>query len=302
MTLQGFQTRKLQGLHKYLQGFNAGTPPSRTLSALAISSTDKVFLCDSLNHKILVYQLDGTKLDEWGTYGTSSGQLNSPSQIAWYDNQLYITDAENRVQVFSESGTWDSTILTSGNCLHIYNGYFYSINRATTSCTFSKYDISGTLQSSFTKTNMLVWTYNYEYEYVRAFADVPVDGVIDEGVFETYNERLYTFEDDGTISNEIKLEDYSASEKPLFISLFSVDSGHIYQAYAPYLRKHTILGSFLDDNNTGVSSSVRNWAAIKKHTDGLIYLAANYSNPLTAPKVQIYDAATLNFDSEWTAT
>lgn len=290
MTLQGFSSRSKQGLYRSLQAFGAGTPPSRLLYGLTVGD-DVVYVCDYLNHKILSYQLDGTKIDEWGTFGMTDGLIDRPSIVKWYNSEVYVKDYSGRVQVFSESGTWARTILTSVYLFDVYNGDMFSVSLSGTTPTFKKTDTSGVLDSSFVFSNTYGMSINYE------------QGVLTLTSFEDRGSGLqlfyYILEDDGTITTEINVPATYAINEEIQQGPIGVDSTYIYTKGSVDLLKHTRGGTFDDTASIGLVSGAQLFDL--DYYGGSLYFTENYSDPSTAPKVRIHSASTLAFDTEWTA-
>lgn len=291
MALQGFRSRTLQGLTRKLQAFGSGITPSRLLTGLTVAE-DLVYICDYINHKILSYQLDGTKIDEWGTYGTTNGFIDRPLYINWYDNELYVLDITGRIQVFSESGTWDRTIATDANDFDIYNGEIFYINLGTPSggyypVTFKKTNTSGVVDFTFTIDNRLYGYMCYE------------NGILLNVQYESFPGEFYYIINatDGSIDFKTN------SVEELQLSQITNDSFHFYtfDNGSKELYKHEIGGEFVDSLVTGLLDGY-NFSDIKEY-DGKLYLTVNnYLDPLVSSKIRIHSSSTLAFDSEWTAT
>ena len=80
-------------------------------SGIAISN-DQIFITDSVRHCVVVLDLQGKFVREFGSRGTGPGQFNFPSHICC-DNQgnLLITDSMNsRVQILNPQGVFQSEI------------------------------------------------------------------------------------------------------------------------------------------------------------------------------------------------
>jgi DNA-binding beta-propeller fold protein YncE len=76
---------------------------------IAIDGNDKVYVSDYGNHRIQVFDSDGTFINTWGSEGTSDGQFNFPYSIAINkaNGEIYVADGGNhRIQVFSSNGTF----------------------------------------------------------------------------------------------------------------------------------------------------------------------------------------------------
>jgi tripartite motif-containing protein 71 len=58
-------------------------------------------VCDTGNHRVQVFRLDGSYARTIGSQGSGPGEFNCPSGICYESGHLYITDNRNhRVQVF----------------------------------------------------------------------------------------------------------------------------------------------------------------------------------------------------------
>jgi len=68
---------------------------------------DRLYCIDTLNHKILCFDMKGQQLFSFGKRGVEQGQFNYPTHIAYKNGELFIVDAMNfRVQIFSELGVF----------------------------------------------------------------------------------------------------------------------------------------------------------------------------------------------------
>ncbi|HEY1247808.1 MAG TPA: Ig-like domain-containing protein, partial [Nitrososphaera sp.] len=75
-----------------------------------VPSTGWVYVSDLGNHRIQVFDSDGTWIDEFGLLGSTNGQLSSPAGVAVDQNaNVYVADRGNsRVQAFSSSESGDT--------------------------------------------------------------------------------------------------------------------------------------------------------------------------------------------------
>lgn len=65
----------------------------------------RIFVADTHDHDIKVFDDDGRLIDRWGRRGDQAGELNFPTHLTWSHGMLYVTDAINaRVQVFDSLG------------------------------------------------------------------------------------------------------------------------------------------------------------------------------------------------------
>ncbi len=84
-------------------------PPAE---ALAIDDRDRLYVADSGNHRIQVFDGGGNLLDMWGSRGTDLGQMAFPYDVAVTpDGFAYVCEyGNNRVQKFTKEGeslgTW----------------------------------------------------------------------------------------------------------------------------------------------------------------------------------------------------
>lgn len=77
----------------------------------------KIYISDTLEHKIYIYSLDGKRTGSIGQIGSLSGEFNFPTHLfVDSDGLLYVTDAMNfRVQVFSPDGRFLNSISSLGD-------------------------------------------------------------------------------------------------------------------------------------------------------------------------------------------
>ncbi|KAK3742775.1 hypothetical protein QZH41_003710 [Actinostola sp. cb2023] len=70
---------------------------------LAVDSNDRLFVCDTGNHRVQVFSVDG-RISLFGSYGAQLGQLDRPQDIAIsHDGTAFVTDYNNaRIQVFRQ--------------------------------------------------------------------------------------------------------------------------------------------------------------------------------------------------------
>lgn len=73
---------------------------------LAVAPDGKIYVADSGNHRIQVFDANGNFLFKWGSNGAGEGQFNEPWGIAVdTEGRVYVADTWNhRIQVFSASG------------------------------------------------------------------------------------------------------------------------------------------------------------------------------------------------------
>ena len=74
--------------------------------SLAFDEQDRLWVCDSCNHRVQVFDTDGKLLFTWGAQGSAPGELYYPYNIAHSsDGHVYICEYGNhRVQKFTRDG------------------------------------------------------------------------------------------------------------------------------------------------------------------------------------------------------
>ncbi|MCA9971427.1 MAG: TIGR03663 family protein [Anaerolineales bacterium] len=95
-----------------------GTEPGQLSSPrnLAIGPDGRLYVADSGNHRIQVFNPDGSFATAWGGFGAAPGQLNEPWGIAVDDRFVYVADTWNhRIQKFTLDGELVGAFGQSGN-------------------------------------------------------------------------------------------------------------------------------------------------------------------------------------------
>jgi|GEM_PF-5591880 len=83
---------------------------------LVVSATGKLYVCDTFNHRIQVFDSDGTYLNQWGSNGTGNGQFNAPTGIAVdVAGNVFVGESGNRIQKFAADGAFVTKWGTSGS-------------------------------------------------------------------------------------------------------------------------------------------------------------------------------------------
>lgn len=92
------------------------TDPLQRPAGLAILG-DRLFIVDSQRHQVVVCNLRGQLLSQFGRRGGGSGEFNFPTHIsADSSGHLYVTDALNyRVQVFDANGHFQRMLGSAGD-------------------------------------------------------------------------------------------------------------------------------------------------------------------------------------------
>lgn len=96
---------------------------------LAVGPDGNLFVLDSGNHRVAVFDQDGALLRSWGTAGTRQGQFNEPWGIAIDEEFVYVADTWNhRVQKFTLEGEVVTAFGQSGTVAELGDesgGYFF---------------------------------------------------------------------------------------------------------------------------------------------------------------------------------
>lgn len=78
-------------------------------AGLAVDSTGRVYVADTLNERVQYFSSTGSFLGKWGSYGAAEGKFHYPESIAIAPDgeAVYVTDTLNeRVQYFSADGSF----------------------------------------------------------------------------------------------------------------------------------------------------------------------------------------------------
>ena len=96
---------------------------------------DEVYVTDTYNHRVQVFDLDGVFKRKWGTPAVGDGQIVAPEGIFVYNNEVYVVDSYMaRIKVFDINGifkrTWGGSGSGDGNFeaprgIMVYNDEVY---------------------------------------------------------------------------------------------------------------------------------------------------------------------------------
>jgi DNA-binding beta-propeller fold protein YncE len=82
-------------------------------AGVATDESDRIYVSDTFNHRIAIYDGNAMFLMEFGTEGVGDGEFNAPRGATLDTSRIYVVDAaNNRVQVFLRSTPAPAT-----NCL-----------------------------------------------------------------------------------------------------------------------------------------------------------------------------------------
>ena len=84
-----------------------GKGASRPVGVVSNDKGEIIYVSSNLNHNIMVFNLQGELLHEWGREGVANGQFRFPASLALKNNLLYAVDGLNsRIQIFSFTGDY----------------------------------------------------------------------------------------------------------------------------------------------------------------------------------------------------
>jgi DNA-binding beta-propeller fold protein YncE len=74
-----------------------------TPAGVAVDGVGSVYVADTLNHRVQVFNAEGRFLRRWGSQGSGDGQFDVPAGLAVdWAGHVYVCDRSNhRVQVFA---------------------------------------------------------------------------------------------------------------------------------------------------------------------------------------------------------
>jgi NHL repeat-containing protein len=82
--------------------YGSGIGQFNTALGITVDSSGRVYVADTLNHRIQVFTGNGVPIESWGSQGKGTGQFNTPSNVA-VDTLGYVYVADqfnNRIQKF----------------------------------------------------------------------------------------------------------------------------------------------------------------------------------------------------------
>ncbi len=83
---------------------------------LTVGPDGLVYVADSGNHRIQVFDADGRFVRGWGSFGTEAGQFNEPWGLAVDEQYVYVADTWNhRIQKFTLAGQFVASFGNSGS-------------------------------------------------------------------------------------------------------------------------------------------------------------------------------------------
>ena len=120
-----FKTEFKPRLFKPVLSFGKQGSADRMFSrpwGIAVNDKDEIAVTDCYNHRIQIFESDGTHLRSFGRQGSQQGRFNGPTGIAFYNNNIIVSDTGNhRVQIFDDEGHYLDQFGEKGKLNHQLN-------------------------------------------------------------------------------------------------------------------------------------------------------------------------------------
>ena len=103
---QDFCLRRERQVPRVIGSLKGGEGYYKRPTGIAVdSAAGRIFVSDTLRHKIFVLDIEGNVLQTIGKRGVDVGEFNFPTELRLRGNELIVVDAMNfRVQVLDRSG------------------------------------------------------------------------------------------------------------------------------------------------------------------------------------------------------
>jgi hypothetical protein len=99
---QGQQRRRPQQLLRTLDGHESPAVMPMQPEGMTVDNAGTVYISDSVNDRVLVFDVQGAFVRAFGSKGANNGQFNGPGGMCVHGNLLFIADLGNhRIQVCS---------------------------------------------------------------------------------------------------------------------------------------------------------------------------------------------------------
>ena len=162
---------------------------------IAVGSGGNIYVADTANNRVQVFDSNGNVVSTFGSYGTVGGQFSWPSGIAVDGGgKIYVADTLNdRIQVFNSSGVFQSAFgngaLSMPQGIAVGSGGEIYVADTANNCV-QVFDSSGNVLSTLSICSPIPGTGNGEFS---SPGGVTVDGVGNIYVADTFNNRVQVF-------------------------------------------------------------------------------------------------------------
>ncbi|WP_299468080.1 ATP-binding cassette domain-containing protein [uncultured Gimesia sp.] len=110
-----------------------GEGPSQFIYPVSVvqDPAGNIYVCEyGNNDRVQKFSEEGEYLLEFGKVGTAPGEFQRPAGMLWHKGKIYVSDAiNNRIQVFSDDGTFLEILGTKTGGIPLYYPYDIAIDR-----------------------------------------------------------------------------------------------------------------------------------------------------------------------------
>ncbi|PIO69616.1 zinc finger, C3HC4 type [Teladorsagia circumcincta] len=191
---------------KFLRQFGGyGSGRGQLDSAAGIATfKNKLIVSDRYNHRVCIFDNDGTYLNSFGGHGQSNGKFNNPWGVAVDElGTIYVADKDNhRVQMFDKNGLFVGKFGTNGHGPgQLHNPLFIAVNNANHQVYVS--DSSNHRICVFDVQGMFLFSFGTEGFHGGQFK-FPRGVAVDSQVFSSDGEFICTFGSWGGGAGQLK--------------------------------------------------------------------------------------------------
>ena len=186
-------------------GFGSGDGQFSNPQGVAVDESDNVYVADTANNRVQVFDASGSFITKWGSFGDGDGQLFDPQGVAVDESgNVYVADSGNdRIQVFDLSGSfitkWGSTGEGDGQFLAPFGvtvdgaGNVYVAD--TSNSRIQVFDSSGSFLDEWGRSG------SRDGQFLEPHGLV-VDGSGNVYVADSFNSRIQVFDSSGSFLTE----------------------------------------------------------------------------------------------------
>ena len=233
---------------KLLQlGTNAEGSEALKLPSDVAVHKNRIYVVDGVNHRVVVYDLQGRLLTSFGSKGSEPGQFSYPVGIdAADDNRVYVADSGNhRIQIFSADGRFISSFKVAHKDR---KGRPIDVMRHSQSGNLIISSSDHRIRSYTSKGRLLkTWgrngTSTGEFRYPATLAELE-DGRV--AIVDVLNSRVQVFNTDGTLSLTVGQWGVLPGQlfRPKGIAIDSKGNFYISDSYMGVIQKYGDDGIF----------------------------------------------------------